>query len=130
MAHFVAFGADVLFGVFGGGGDDGDGFGDFESESLEAGAFGGVVGDEFHLADAEVVEDLGSEAVVALVGLESEGLVGFDGIEAAILKFVGAELVDDSDAAAFLGDVEHDAGSFGFDHLEGGAELVAAIAAE
>jgi hypothetical protein len=71
VAHFVAFGFDVFFAVFGGGGDDGDGFGDFESESLEAGAFGGVVGDELHLADAEVVEHLGAEAVVALVGFES-----------------------------------------------------------
>lgn len=43
MVHFVPFGSDVFFGVFGGGGDDGDGFGDFESESLEAGALGGVV---------------------------------------------------------------------------------------
>ena len=71
MAHFVAFGFDVLFAVFGGGGDDGDGFGDFESESLEAGAFGGVVGDQLHFADAEIVEHLGAEAVVALVGFEA-----------------------------------------------------------
>ncbi len=76
--------------MFGGGGDDGDGFGDFESETLQSRAFGGVVGNQFHFSDAEVVEDLGAEAVVALVGFESEGLVGFDGIEAAILEFVGS----------------------------------------
>ncbi len=130
VVHFVAFGGDVVFGEFGGGGDNGDGFGDFEAESLEASAFGGVVGNQPHFADAEVVEDLGSESVVALVGFESEGFVGFDGVEAAILEFVGAELVDDADAAAFLSDVEDDAGAFGFDHLEGGGKLVTAIAAE
>ena len=130
MAHFVAFGADVFFGVFRGGGDDGDGFGDFETKALEAGAFGGIVGNQLHFADTEVIKHLGAEAVVALVGFESESLVGFDGIEAAILEFIGAEFVDDADSAAFLGDVEDDAFAFGFDHLEGGAELVAAIAAE
>ena len=46
------------------------------------------------------------------------------------MEFVGAKFVDDADAAAFLGDIEDDAFAFGFDHLEGGAELVAAIAAE
>lgn len=73
---------------------------------------------------------MGAEAVIALVGFEAEGFVCFDGIEAGVLEFVGAEFVDDSDSASFLGDIEDDAGAFGFDHLEGGAELVAAIAAE
>lgn len=130
MVHFVAFCGYVVFGEFGGGGDDGDGFGDFEAESLEARAFGGVIGDQLHFADAEVVEDLGSEAVVALVGFKSEGFVGFDGIEASILEFIGTEFIDDADAATFLSDVEDDAGFFGFDHLEGGAELVATVATE
>ena len=47
----------------------------------------------------------------AAVGFVAEFEVGFDGVEALVLEFVGAELGHQSDAAAFLLLVEEDAGA-------------------
>ena len=47
-------------------------------------------------------------AVVALVVGEAEPLVGVDRVEPAVLQRVGAELVGEADAAAFLAQVEQD----------------------
>ena len=102
--------------------------GDFEAVAVEADDFLGVVGEEADFAHPEVVEDLGAHAVVAEVGGEAEFFVGLDCIEAFLLEFVGVNLGGESDAAAFLAEVEEDAAFLG-DELHGGVELSAAIAA-
>lgn len=130
VAELIAFGAEV-FGVMRVGLDfEGYVFYDFEAVADEADAFFGVIGHEADFGDIEVAEDLGADAVIALVGAEAEGCIGFDGVHALLLEFVGFEFIDEADAASFLLDIEDSAASFLFDALHSGVELVAAIAAE
>ena len=75
-------------------------------------------------------QDLGADAVVAQVGREAEALVGLDRVEPLlVLEPVGADLVLEPDAAPFLSHVEQHAAALGVDHLHGGLELLAAVAA-
>src|SRR6185503_9817629 len=90
----------------------------------------GVVGEEPHPADAEVVEDLRAGPVLADVGGETELQVGLDGVVALVLELVRLELLDQADAAAFLPDVEEDAALLAGDEGERGFHLLAALAAE
>ncbi len=76
------------------------------------------------------LEDRGGEFELAVVGAEAEAFVGFDGVEALVLQFVGAELGHEADAAALLLFVEQDAGALAGDEAEREVELVVAVAAE
>ena len=82
------------------------------------------------MRQAEVLEDLQADAVVARVGAVAEGEVGLDGVEPLVLEGVGPELLDQADPAALLGQVDQGADPLVADHLEGQVELVAAVAAE
>ena len=82
------------------------------------------------LRQAQVLEDLQADAVVALVGAVAEGEVGLDGVEPLVLEGVGAELLDQADPPPLLGQVDQGADPLAADHLEGQVELVAAVAAE
>jgi len=67
---------------------------------------------------------------VAAVGFVTQFEVGFDGVEAFVLEFVGAELGHKADATAFLLFVEEDAGACVGDGEHGELELLTAVAAE
>ena len=54
----------------------------------------------------KLAEHLGGGAVVAFIGVEAEHLVGVEGVVAAVLELVVAQFVDQTDAAAFLREVE------------------------
>ena len=82
------------------------------------------------MREAEVLEDLEADAVVALVGAVAEGEVGVDGVQPLVLEGVGPELLDQADAAPFLRQVDQGADPLAADHLERQVELVAAVAAE
>ena len=56
--------------------------------------------------DAEVAQDLRADAVVAPVLLEAELEVRLDRVAALVLQRVGAHLVRQADAAAFLVQVD------------------------
>src|SRR4029077_7306938 len=70
------------------------------------------------------------DAVVAEVWREPKAFVRFDGIYSLILKLVGLELVDETDAAALLIEVYDHALSLFGDHFHRRLELPAAIGAE
>ena len=53
---------------------------DFEAVAFEAYALDGVVGEQAHLLDAELLEDLSADAVVTFVSLVTEVEVRFDGV--------------------------------------------------
>ena len=89
----------------------------------------GLLRQQPHRPDAEVAQDLGADAVVALVGLEAEPLVGLDRVEPLVLQLVGANLVGQADAAPFLVQVQQHAAPFGGDPLHRRVELRAAVAA-
>ena len=102
----------------------------FDADGFEGRDLFGVVGDEADGFDAEHLEDLGGQLVLAAVGFVAEFEVGFDGVEALVLEFVGLELGHQADAAAFLVLVEQDAGAGVGDGGEGELELLAAVAAQ
>src|SRR6185369_14092366 len=79
---------------------------------------------------AHVLEHLGGGGEDALVGFEAEALVRLDGVEALVLQFIGLELVDEADAAAFLREIEQYACAMLADDADGAAYLIAAIAFE
>ena len=53
---------------------------DFEAVAFEADALDGVIGEQAHLLDAELLEDLSADAVVTFVSLVTEVEVRFDGV--------------------------------------------------
>ena len=65
---------------------------------------------------------------MTFVGVEAELFVGLEGVEALVLQGVGAQLVDQSDAAAFLGEIKDDAGAHRANMAHRAAQLIAAIA--
>src|SRR5665213_1870288 len=75
---------------------------DVESESLEAAVLHGVVGHEAHGGDAEIHEDLRARAVLARVDRQTLFEVRVHRVAAVFLEGVGANLVREAYAAAFL----------------------------
>src|SRR5919201_3572354 len=75
---------------------------DLEPDALDAMVFARIVGEDPHLANAEVVEDLGADAVVALVDRQPERLVRFNRVHAGVLQGVSPQLVAESDTAALV----------------------------
>jgi hypothetical protein len=61
-----------------------------------------VVRDETHLFDAEIDQDLRTETVVAFVDRKSQSQIRLDRIGTAVLQLVGAQLVGQAYAPAFL----------------------------
>ena len=82
------------------------------------------------LLQPEVAQNLARQLVVAQIGFEAQPLVGFHGVGALILQFVGAQLVQQADAAPFLMLVDQQAAAFVGDRLQRQFKLRAAIAAQ
>ncbi len=61
------------------------------------------------MREAELAQHLGRRQIDPLVGVEAQLLVGVERVEAGILQLVGAQLVDEADAAAFLREIEQHA---------------------
>ena len=80
--------------------------------------------------EAELAQHLGGRQIDPLVGVEAELLVGVDRVEPGILQLVGAQLVDQPDAAAFLRQIEQHAAAGRGDRGDRAAQLVAAVAAQ
>ena len=83
---------------------------------MKASVFLGLLVKQPHLRQAQVLEQLDADAVVARVGLVAQGQVGFDRVEPLILQLVGLDLFDQADAAAFLRQIDQHAGAFLADH--------------
>ena len=130
MAHFFLLGFEVEF-VFSGGRDfDGDALGDGDAVLADVVDFLRVVCQEADVGCAEISENLCAGHVLAKVGSEAELEIRFDGVIAFVLQGIGADLIDEADAAAFLTQVDEDAPTFFGDLAHGCGELLAAVAAE
>ena len=79
-----------------------DAFGDRDTFGLEPRDLGRIVGQQSDAVDPQRAEHRRGHAIVALVVGEAEPAVGVDRIEPAVLQLVGAKLVGEADAAAFL----------------------------
>src|SRR5690606_14585755 len=86
----------------------------------------GVVAQQAHAADAEVLEDPDSGPVVACVGGQAEREVGVERVEAVLLQAVGTQLVDEADATPLLTAQVDDHAALGLDRVESGLQLRAA----
>src|SRR5438128_6910807 len=103
--------------------------GDVQAVALQPDDLLRVVGEEPEVLHAQVDENLGADPVVAQVGLEAEGLVGFDGVLALILKLVRAHLVHETDPPPLLAHVHEHAPPLALDDRECLLELRPAVAA-
>src|ERR1700720_3727834 len=89
-----------------------------------------IVGHQAHRFESEERQHAGGDAVKAFVAFEAEPLIGLHGVETLVLQTIGAELVYESDAAAFLCQIEQDTASGTRDGGDGASELRAAITFE
>lgn len=80
------------------------------------------------LLRAEVLQDLSADPVFAQVGRKAELYVCLNGIEALFLQLIRLQLVDQTDAAAFLAHIEQHATAFLVDLLHGCRQLLTAVA--
>ena len=87
-----------------------------------------VVGHQTQFMYAQVLQDLGTNGIVTHIRRESQHNVGFDGIVTFILQGIGSDLVDQSNAAAFLSEVKQYTAAFLFNHAQSGLKLFAAVA--
>jgi len=122
------FGAQVICGVFGGVDLDRYALHNLQSRLFECLKLQWVIRDDFHAAKSEVEENLCTLPVVSQVNRQTELLVRFNSVRALILKGVGANLVDDPDAATFLLLVDDRSPAFLLNHLHSPVELAPAIA--
>lgn len=65
-----------------------------------------IVGHQDQLTDTQIRQDGTAHIVVAQIGLEAEGQIGLHSIHSPVLQLIGAELVDQSDAAALLTQIQ------------------------
>src|SRR5262249_3145109 len=89
-----------------------------------------VVREDADGRQAEVGEDLVADAPLARIGWEAEREVRLDGVEAARLQLVRAQLVQQADSAPLLAHVEDDAAYLFLPARERDFEFLAAVAQE
>ena len=87
-----------------------------------------VVGHQLNARIPKMLEDLCRNGEPPLVSLEAKPLIGIDRVETLVLELIGLELVDESDPAPLLCEVEQDPRSLFADRRNGAAQLVPAIA--
>src|SRR5689334_3913305 len=78
---------------------------DFHAGLFQTVHFAGIVGQQADGLVTEESEHPRRDAIEALVGLEAQPCVRVDRVEALILKAVGAQFVDQADAAPFLSQI-------------------------
>ena len=98
--------------------------------ATKAGDLAWVVGDQAQALHPQITEDLGPNSVVAQVSGKPQPLIGLHGVQAAILKRIGLQLVDQTNAAPFLAQIHHHSLTCRLNHAQGGFELGAAVTAQ
>ena len=108
----------------------GDAILDHDAMRFQSGDLVRIVGHELDVREPEAAQHRRGGGVYPLVGTEAELLVRVDGIESVILQLVGAQLVDQADAAAFLRQVEQHAPAGRLNFRDSAAQLIATVAAK
>src|SRR5208283_1530556 len=70
-----------------------------------------IIGEQPNLPDAQKLQNLGGQLVIAVVRLEAEALIGLNGVQTLVLKLISPQLRHEADAAPFLLFVHEDTGS-------------------
>ena len=130
MPHFGFFCFEVFAGDFRNARLAGHAFDDLDAGFFELADFFGIVRKQADFLCAEFFEDFRWKFVFAGVRGKTESFVGFDRVHALILQLIGAQLVHQADAAAFLRKIkQHTARRFR-NFFERKFKLRAAIAAK
>lgn len=130
MPHLGPLGLEVFLVLLGDRRDHRDPAHHGEPVPLEPNELGRVVRHQPHRAHANVPENLGADAVLAGVDGEAELDVGLHRVAALVLQVVGAELLAEPDAAAFMAAQVHEYSAAGLlDQLHREVQLLAAVAA-
>ena len=131
MAQLFFLSLEIFLGVRAGSDFAGDAFDDFALRRVSrAFTLSGLFESRRTRVTPSALRISAGRAEVAVVVLEAEALVGFDGVESGILQFVGLQLGHQADAAALLLLVDENARAFLGDHRERKFQLLAAIAAQ
>src|SRR5580704_3250043 len=99
------------------------------SGALQLVNFVGIIREQSNRTNAKRFQRLGGKFVVTSVVGEAEAAVGFHGIETGILQFVCLQLVNQSDSAALLRQVQQYTGRLFGDLTQREFQLRAAVAA-
>ncbi len=102
MTEFVFLGLQIPAREFGRLDFDWHPLADQQAAAGDAGQLERVVAEQPDRAHAEVAQHQHADPVVARIGRETQPFVGFDGIVALLLQRVGADLIDQTNAAALL----------------------------
>ena len=129
MPHFCALGLEILRIVRVGLRFDRKLFDNIETVSFEADYFFRVVRQETDVADAEVDQYLCTGTILTEVRRKPQFFIGFNGIEALFLEFVGANFGCQSNSSSFLAHIDQHARTGFVDVLQCSVQLIAAIAA-
>ena len=127
MAHTLLFGGHISLVIGIGFHFEGNDFGDTDTIPFEADTFYGVIGHKLHITDAESMEDIGSDAIIAFISLMSEVKVSIDSIEAIFLELISGDFIHQADTSALLIEVNDRSASLLFDTLHGEMELFATL---
>src|SRR5216684_477000 len=122
VPHLVLLGLEVSTRRLRGGNFERQPLRDGQAVTFDADELPRVVAEQPHRTHAEIAQNLHADAVVALVGLESETFVGLNGVEPLILQLVSANLVREADAPPFLIQIEQDAAALLRNPLHGRIE--------
>ena len=79
-----------------------DPFHDVDAVTRQGADLSGVIGEEPYTGKTQVAQHPHRGKIDAFVIVEPQLLVGIDGIKAAVLQGVGAQFVDETNAAPFL----------------------------
>ena len=131
MAEFLSFRAKVFAVLFVRGHFERHPLDDLEAQGFDRRLLARIVRQKPQATDTELDEHLPADAVIALVGRETELDVSLDRIEPfSVLKTISSDLVLETDASAFLPQVKDDAPALSLDLLHRAIELLAAVAAQ
>jgi len=89
---------------------------------------GGIIGEQSYALDPQPSQDGRTLVVGSLVGTKAESKIRLHRIEPLILKLVGANLIEQSDASALLWLIDDQATPLLFDQLHGAPKLPSTIA--
>ena len=103
---------------------------DFDAPLGKPLEFGRIVGQQPDLGKSELAQHFGGGKIKPFVGVEAELLVGVDRIETLVLQRIGAQFVDEADAAPLLCQINQNAGARLGDLGNRTLQLFAAIAAQ
>src|ERR1043166_6409306 len=128
MSELLFLGAQVARSVLCGVDFDRNPFDDLQPRFFKSAEFERVVRDDFHLAESQVKENLGTLAIVSPIDCQSQPHICFHRVSTLLLKRVRADLIDDADTTTFLLLVDNRAPTFLLDHVHRLMKLTSTVA--